>query len=105
MQFEVRVNDQDILCVTGKIYLNDIAQACAQGSALIDQLATVRVDMSGVLDSDSGCLAMMLEWLRVAKVQNKDISFNKLPQFMLDLCRVCGLDTVLPVDRVLQFHN
>lgn len=98
MQYKLSINAQDVLCVSGKLYLKEIVQACNEGKALINKLGAVRVDFSGVEDSDSGCLAMMVEWLRVAKTQKKDIVFNNLPQFMLDLGRVCGIDTILPLE-------
>jgi phospholipid transport system transporter-binding protein len=104
MQYHLTINAQDVLCVTGKLYMRDAVAACARGKELIDTLATVKVDLSGVEDADSGCLAMLIEWLRVAKTQQKDIVFNNLPQFMLDLGRVCGLDTVLPIEREMKFN-
>lgn len=105
MQYTLSVNAQDVLCVSGKLYLSEAVCACNEGKAIINTLSSVRVDLSGVVDADSACLALMVEWLRVAKSQKKDIVFNNLPQFMLDLGRVCGIDTILPIDRVLQFHN
>lgn len=105
MEYQLSLDAQDVLCVSGKLYLKDIVSACEKGKALIDTLPVVKVDLSGVTDADSGSLAMLIEWLKVAKSQNKDVVFNNMPQFMLDLGRVCGLDTILPLDRVLQFNN
>lgn len=105
MAYALSVNAQNILCVTGNIDLTNVSKACIEGKKLIDTLASVRVDLSGVSVADSSSLAMLVEWLRSAKAQHKDIVFTNMPQFMLDLGRVCGLDTILPIDKVLQFNN
>jgi anti-anti-sigma factor len=105
MEYKLSINAQDILCVSGRIDLNNVIKACAEGRELIDTLAAVRVDLSGLEQADSTSLAMLIDWVRSAKAQHKDIGFSNMPQFMLDLGRVCGLDTILPIDKVLEFHN
>ena len=105
MGYNLSLNAQDILCVTGNIDLTNVNSACMTGKKIIDTVSVVRVDLSGLAVADSSCLAMLVEWLRCAKAQNKDIVFMNMPQFLLDLGRVCGLDTILPIDKVLQFNN
>lgn len=97
MDYRLSINAQDVLCVSGKIGLTNVIDACNHGKELIKTLSTVRVDLSGMEQADSSTLAMLIEWVRNAKVQKKDIVFLNMPQFMLDLGRVCGLDSVLPV--------
>lgn len=103
--FNVSVNANDELCISGRIDLNNVTAACAQGSGLIDTLSKVTVNLSGLTDADSSILALMVEWIRSAKKQNKDIIFNNSPQFLLDLGRVSGLDAILPISKPLEFHQ
>ena len=93
------------MCVSGKIDLTNVKDTCAIGRQLIDKLSVVQVDLSGIEQADSSSLAMLIDWLRTARSQHKDIKFGNMPQFMLDLGRVCGLDTVLPLEKFLKFHS
>jgi anti-anti-sigma factor len=105
MKYKLSVNAQNILCVSGTIDLTNVMAACGEGKTLIDTLATVRVDLSGVEQADSSSLAMLVDWIRAAKAQHKGIIFSNMPQFMLDLGRVCGVDSILPVNKILEFQS
>lgn len=105
MDFQLSISSPDTLCVAGRIDLTNVIIACQQGKELINSMADVKVDLSGMQQGDSSSLAMLIDWLRCAKSQNKNIIFKHMPQFMLDLGRVCGLDSILPIDKVLQFQN
>lgn len=102
---QVSINVQHELYVTGRIDLTNVVQVCAAGTNLINTLSNVRVDLSGVEYADSSSLAMLIEWIRSAKAQHKDIMLCNMPQFMLDLGRVSGLDTILPINKPLKFHS
>jgi phospholipid transport system transporter-binding protein len=103
--FQIAINAKQDLAVSGRIDLTNVVQACATGKNLIDTLNTVRVDLSGLEHADSSSLAMLVDWIRSAKVQHKNIVLYNLPPFLLDLGRVCGLDSILPINKPLEFHN
>ncbi len=103
--FQIAVSSQRELCVAGTIDLTNVVVACAIGRGFIDTVSHVRVNLSDLKSADSSCLAMLVDWLRCAKLQGKDIQFCNMPQFMLDLGRVCGLDAILPISKPLQFQN
>lgn len=103
--FNISINSKQEIFVAGRIDLNNVVAACAAGKNLIDTLSTVRIDLSGVEYADSSSLAMLVDWIRSAKTQHKDIMVCKMPQFMLDLGRVCGLDSILPLGKPLKFPN
>ena len=99
MSYSLSVNSQNVLCVVGKRDLTNVTAACSQGRELINTLATVRVDLSGVVQADSSILAMLIDWIRAAKTQQKELVMSNLPSFLLDLGRVCGLDGILPISK------
>lgn len=102
--FHITVNAQQTICISGRIDLSNVANACSLAKNFIGSVSAVRFDLSGIDYADSSSLAMLVECVRSAKMQHKNIVFCNLPQFMLDLGRVCGLDTVLPINKPLQFH-
>jgi anti-anti-sigma factor len=103
--FHIKVNSQNELCVSGRIDLANVAAASLLGIAVIETINPVRIDLSGIKYADSSSLAMLVAWIRNAKVQHKDVTVINMPQFMLDLGRVCGLDAILPIDKTLKFHS
>lgn len=103
--YNITINNRQELCVTGRIELSNVMQACASGKALIDMVSKVSVNLLGLEYADSSTLAMLVDWVRSAKVQHKDIVFYNVPQRVLDLSRVCGLDYILPIDKPLEFHS
>lgn len=103
--FQIYVNPQNDLCVSGRIDIANVAAARLLGISMIKTLKTARINLLGVEYADSSCLAMLVAWIRNAKIQHKDVTIINMPQFMLDLGRVCGLDAILPIDKTLNFHS
>lgn len=103
--YSITINDRHELCVTGRIEISNVVHACASGKVLIDMVGKVCVNLIGLEYADSSTLAMFVDWVRSAKVQHKDIVFYNAPRFVLDLSRVCGLDSILPIDKPLEFNN
>lgn len=54
--------------------------------------------MQAVTLVDSAGLALMLEWLQLARTSNRDIGFTNIPGQMRDLIRVNGLEQVFQLD-------
>ncbi len=53
---------------------------------------TVTIDMNGITLADSAGLALMIEWLQLARAANRDIAFTKIPEQVRELIRVNGLE-------------
>lgn len=57
--------------------------------------AEIIFDLNKVKHADSAGLALMLEWLRLAKVADKNIKFVKIPPQLLNLTEITGLSHIL----------
>jgi len=55
-----------------------------------------RVDLSGVTDADSAGLAVLLEWVHLARREGREIRFLNVPRRMTDLARIGGVAEFLP---------
>jgi phospholipid transport system transporter-binding protein len=55
----------------------------------------VVIDFSGVTQSDSAGLALLLEWLRRARKENQQIRFEQVPQQIVALARISEVDDLL----------
>ncbi len=55
----------------------------------------VTIGLSGVRYSDSSGLALLMEWLRYAKQQNKTLNFVDMPEQMRAIAQVTDLSNIL----------
>ncbi len=55
----------------------------------------IQVDLKGVTRADSAGLALLLEWLRESERAGKAITFTNVPEQLLAISRLCGLDEIL----------
>ncbi len=58
---------------------------------------TIQIDFRAVTTVDSSSMALLLEWMRYTHQHNIDLKFTHLPQPMIDLGHVSGLDSLLPI--------
>lgn len=64
----------------------------AAGSSLVMELARVgRVDSAG--------LALLTQWMRMAKEQNVAIAFRHVPEQLLAIAHASELDEILPLEQ------
>lgn len=54
----------------------------------------VTIDMHGITLADSAGLALLLEWLQLARAANREIAFTNVPEQVRELIRVNGLQQV-----------
>ena len=57
------------------------------------------VDLDGVTRADSAGLSLLIQWWRQARTQGQEIVYVNLPQQMLAMARLGGLDELLPVKQ------
>ena len=55
----------------------------------------IKVDLKGVTRADSAGLALLVEWLRESKRAGKQVTFTNVPEQLLAIARLCGLDEIL----------
>lgn len=83
----------------GALSFDSVPALCAHASQLFTELDSVQVDLQGVTRSDSAGVALLVEWMRVAREQERVIRFVNIPHQMLAIARVSSLDDILPLSR------
>ena len=70
--------------------------------AMINQLpangSEAHVDLAGVTRTDSAGLALLVEWLRQARVRDIHLQFHNLPSQLRDIALISDLLPILPLD-------
>lgn len=84
--------------LSGALSFATVSQTYTQASTIFaDNHPALTFDLHGVTHTDSAGLALMMEWMRTARYQDKQIHFKNIPAQMLSIARLSGLDTILPL--------
>jgi phospholipid transport system transporter-binding protein len=88
----------DRMVVSGPVTLAGVAALLEQGREQVRNGARV-VDLGGVTELDSSALAMLLAWLRDARAGDRELAFVALPEGLVAIARLYGVDGLLAVAR------
>ena len=56
---------------------------------------SLEIDLSGVPEGDSAGLALLIEWIRLARKEQQQIQFKNLPKQIAALARISQVDDLL----------
>lgn len=91
-----RIEQQsDFFKVLGVINFDTVVLLCKQGLALLFEREALAFDFAGVSQADSSAIALLLSWIRYAKVEKKVLSFHNLPTQLLEIANVCEVTPFL----------
>lgn len=87
------------LQLRGRFDYSSILAVRKEGEQLINSLpnGACRIDLGGVESSDSVFMALLLSWFRLCNSRGMTMELVAVPSGLLDMARVSGLDTVLPI--------
>ena len=77
--------------VVGSLEFATVAKLLPLGTAAIEGGQAAIVDLAGVTDSDSSGLALLIEWLSVAKAAQRSLRYENMPA---QLHQLAGLSEV-----------
>ncbi|HEX9801827.1 MAG TPA: STAS domain-containing protein [Gammaproteobacteria bacterium] len=84
--------------ISGELTFATVTALLEQSRALFSQAdEAVEVDLGAVERVDSAGLALLIEWLRLAREKGVDIRFSHLPQQMKAIAAASDLDSILPL--------
>ena len=81
--------------VGGLLDATTVTRLLEDGQARFQGVSDISVDFAGVTESDSSGLALLLEWLRLARKGNQRIRFEHVPQQIIALARISEVDDLL----------
>jgi phospholipid transport system transporter-binding protein len=82
--------------VVGSLEFATVAKLLPLGTTAIESGNAAVIDLAGVTDSDSSGLALLIEWLSVAKESQRSLRYENMPtqlQQLAGLSEVEGLFT------------
>ncbi|GAA4647762.1 hypothetical protein GCM10023116_00240 [Kistimonas scapharcae] len=95
----VEVTAPGKLVLKGAVDVDTAAELEVAGMALIDSQVAPwwEVDLSAVTRADSAALALLLSLMRDAGNKQVSLTFTGLPDELMALAGVCGVDSLLPM--------
>lgn len=95
--FSLQRSADGSLRLTGDLGFATAAAAHAAGVGALSAVpaGTLSVDCSGLGETDSAGLAVLLEWCAVARGRGVMLRFEALPETLLRLARISEVETLL----------
>jgi phospholipid transport system transporter-binding protein len=81
--------------VNGVLHFTTVTALLRSGSEAIANDHAAVIDLSGVKDSDSSGLALLVEWLSIARAERKTLRYENIPTQLHQLARLSDLEELL----------
>lgn len=94
---EIRAISANLIKIKGDLIFNNAVLARKQGIKVLDSVSSAKIDLAELNNIDSSCLSILVTFIRHAKLKHKTIEFINLPEKLINLSRVCGVDEILPI--------
>lgn len=89
------MSDGDRARVVGSLHFTTVSALLAAGVAAINAGRAAVIDLAGVTASDSAGLALLIEWLSVAKAASRSLRFENIPSQLQQLARLSEVEELL----------
>lgn len=81
--------------LTGVLNAVTVVDLLKQSRSCFAGVTRIDLDLGAVPESDSAGLALLLEWLRMARLANQQIKFSNMPAQISALARISEVDDLL----------
>jgi phospholipid transport system transporter-binding protein len=81
--------------VTGSLHFTTVSTLLPEGVDAIDGGRAGVIDLAGVASSDSSGLALLIEWLSVAKAAGRSLRYENIPSQLQQLARLSEVEELL----------
>ena len=92
--------DDGVYLLRGELSFHTVSPLLKHSAQMFkDEAQEIVVDLTEVGRADSAGLSLLVEWWRQARADDKRIRYRHLPQQMLAMARVGGVDEILPLEQ------
>jgi phospholipid transport system transporter-binding protein len=81
--------------VLGVLHFTTVTALLRTGSEAIITGRAAVIDLAGVKDSDSSGLALLIEWLSIARAERKALRYENIPSQLHQLARLSDVEELL----------
>jgi phospholipid transport system transporter-binding protein len=83
--------------VNGVLHFTTVTSLLREGSEAIGNGRAAVIDLAGVKDSDSSGLALLIEWLSIARASRRSLRYENIPVQLHQLARLSEVEELLTV--------
>jgi phospholipid transport system transporter-binding protein len=94
-EFELQEGERSL--VKGVLHFTTVTSLLSEGSEAIGNGRAAVIDLSGVKDSDSSGLALLIEWLSIARASRRSLRYENIPVQLHQLARLSEVEALLTV--------
>ena len=88
--------------IDGEMSFATVEQLLKDSHPFFATESSLLFDLSGVQHADSAGVALLVEWLRLAKQKQRQLHFRNIPAQMLAIIEVSDLEQRLPISDGIQ---
>lgn len=81
--------------LTGELDFTSAKNALESVGVLIAEYESLEVNLSGITSSNSAGLALLIEWMAMARTSQHSITFSHIPDSLRQLASVCEVDRLI----------
>jgi phospholipid transport system transporter-binding protein len=81
--------------VNGVLHFTTVTDLLKSGSEAVANGRVAVIDLSGVKDSDSSGLALLIEWLSIARAASRNLRYENIPTQLHQLARLSDVEELL----------
>jgi len=93
--FELRDEGQGRFALTGAMTFDTVEDILRASEEPFEEHTQLEIDLSGVTDSDSAGLALLLEWVTWANHSVREISFKDIPEKIQAIAKTTEVEPLL----------
>jgi phospholipid transport system transporter-binding protein len=92
-EFEVQEGERSR--VVGVMHFTTVTALLRVGTEAINNGQAAVIDLAGVTDSDSSGLALLIEWLSIARAGRRSLRYENIPTQLHQLARLSDVEELL----------
>ncbi len=86
----------ETLHLAGHLHVSNVMQVLKTSMSLLQSLSHWRIDFSGLTASDSSGLALVLQWVKLAREKNRPLDLQHFPADLTSIAKAARLDELIP---------
>lgn len=94
MNADIQLIDNSLV-VTGELNFHSIMDLWAKSLPLLSKATAWHFDFSRITGYQSVVLALLIEWIKLAKQQGKEISFHGVNNTVLAIAQLSGVESLI----------
>lgn len=87
--------NNNVFMLTGELNFLNVMSVYTKSLDYLNQCKSCVFDFSSVKSSDSAGLALMIEWLKFASANQKEVHFQNVSEDLLSIATAAGLEKVI----------